>query len=104
MKLTASSLLETLVATVLFLLIFSIAIEALVRINKMRNADWVSAERELNQRKESTLPVEDTTLIYPWGTMKWDVASDDELTELKVYTVTAYMKNGQTAVYNFLKD
>lgn len=104
MKLPGSSLLETLVATILFLLIFSISIEALVRINKIRNADWVSMEREFNRSRESALPGRDTTLTYPWGAMKWDVGYDEELTELKVYKVTAYMKNGQTAVYNFLKD
>ncbi len=103
MKLPGSSLLETLVATILFLLIFSISIEALVRINKIRNADWVSMEREFNRSRESALPGRDTTLTYPWGEMKWNVDSDDELTELKMYTVTAYMKNGQTTVYHFFK-
>lgn len=90
-------------ATILFLLIFSISIEALVRINKIRNADWVSMEREFNRSRESALPGRDTTLTYPWGEMKWNVDSDDELTELKMYTVTAYMKNGQTTVYHFFK-
>ncbi len=103
MKLPGSSLLETLVATILFLLIFSISIEALVRINKIRNADWVSMEMEFNRSRESALPGRDTTLTYPWGEMKWNVDSDDELTELKMYTVTAYMKNGQTTVYHFFK-
>lgn len=90
-------------ATILFLLIFSISIKALVRINKIRNADWVSMEREFNRSRESALPGRDTTLTYPWGEMKWNVDSDDELTELKMYTVTAYMKNGQTTVYHFFK-
>ena len=103
MKLPGSTLLETLVATILFLLIFSISIEALVRINKIRNADWVSMEREFNRSRESALPGRDTTLTYPWGEMKWNVDSDDELTELKMYTVTAYMKNGQTTVYHYFK-
>lgn len=104
MKLAGSTLLETLVATILFLLIFGIAIEALVRINKVGNVDWVSMERVFNQWRDSEIPAKDTTSIYPWGTMQWEVTSDAKLSELRMYTVTAYMKNGQTAVYYFFKD
>ncbi len=104
MKLSGSTLLETLVATILFLLVFSIAIETIVRINKMRNVDWISMELEFNRERESGVPIRDTSLAYPWGTMHWEVASDDEFPELKAYTVTACMKNGQKAVYHFIKD
>lgn len=104
MKLSGSTLLETLVATSLFLLIFSIAVDSLVGVNKMRNVDWVSMEREFNQWRESGTPERDTLLTYPWGTMHWKIESDHADAELEKYTVSACMKNGQTAVYRFLKD
>ncbi len=104
MKISGSTLLETLVATILFLLVFSIAIETIVRINKVRNVDWASMELEFNRKRESEVPIRDTSFAYAWGTMRWAVVSDDELAELKAYTVTTYMKSGQIIVYHFIKD
>lgn len=104
MKLSGSTLLETLVATILFLLIFNIAIDALVRVNKLRNADWVSMERDFNQWRDTGVPVRDTMISYPWGTILWKIDSGEECDDLYIYTVTANMKNGQTAVYQFLRN
>ena len=104
MKLSGSTLLETLVATILFLLIFNIAIDALVRVNKLRNADWVSMERDFNQWRDTGVPVRDTMISYPWGTIQWKIDSEEECYDLYIYTVTANMKNGQTAVYQFLRN
>ena len=104
MKLTGATLLETLVATTLFLIIFSIAIDSLVKVNRFRNVDWIAMERDFNKLRELELPARDTSITYPWGEMCWEVADAYDVAGLKRYTVTACMRNGRTVVYHFLKD
>lgn len=53
MRLKATTLLETIVASLIFLLVFGMAMEALVHIHKINDPDWAAMERGFNEFRDS---------------------------------------------------
>lgn len=104
MKIRGATLLETLVATAVFLIVFGLSLGALVRINRMGDADWATMEKDFNRRRETPGNLPDTVVVYPWGKMTWTVSDSNEADDLSDIKVTAVMKGGQTVIYRFLKD
>lgn len=83
MRLKATTLLETIVASLIFLLVFGMAMEALVHIHKINDPDWAAMERGFNEFRDSLVVRSDGTREYSWGTMRWTRkdASDREAPE-----------------------
>ncbi len=104
MRLKATTLLETIVASLIFLLVFGMAMEALVRIHKVRNLDWVAMERSFNEFCDSSALLSDGLREYSWGTIRWVLKDASEMEGLVEVNVTATMKGGQKIEYRYLRN
>ncbi|HBH09505.1 MAG TPA: hypothetical protein DDX40_08925 [Rikenellaceae bacterium] len=104
MRLKATTLLETIVASLIFLLVFGMAMEALVHIHKISNPDWSAMEQSFNEFRDSSVVMSDGLREYPWGTMRWVRKDTSEMEGIVEINVTATMKGGQKIEYRYLVD
>lgn len=104
MRLTATTLLEAIVASLIFLLVFGMAMEALVHIHKVSDPDWSAMERSFNEFRDSSTLVSDGSREYFWGTMRWVLKDASEKEGLVEINVTATMKGGQKIEYRYLRN
>lgn len=104
MRLKATTLLETIVASLIFLLVFGMAMEALVHIHKISDPDWSAMERSFNEFRDSSVVMSDGSREYSWGTMQWVRKDAAELEGLVEVNVTVTMNGGQKIEYRYLSN
>ena len=104
MRLKATTLLETIVASLIFLLVFGMAMEALVHIHKVSDPDWSAMEQSFNEFRDSSVVMSDGLRECSWGTMRWTHKSAFDTEGLVEINVTATMKDGQKIEYRYLID
>lgn len=104
MRLKATTLLETIVASLIFLLVFGMAMEALVHIHKISDPDWAAMERGFNEFRDSLVVRSGGTREYSWGTMRWTRKDASDIEGLVEINVTAMMKGGQKIEYRYLRN
>lgn len=104
MRLKATTLLETIVASLIFLLVFGMAMEALVHIHKINDPDWAAMERGFNEFRDFLVVRSDGTREYSWGTMRWTRKDASDIEGLVEINVTATMKGGQKIEYRYLRN
>lgn len=91
-------------ASLIFLLVFGMAMEALVHIHKISNPDWSAMEQSFNEFRDSSVVMSDGLREYPWGTMRWVRKDTSEMEGIVEINVTATMKGGQKIEYRYLVD
>lgn len=104
MRLKATTLLETIVASLIFLMVFGMAMEALVHIHKISDPDWTAMERSFNEFRDSSVVMSNGSREYSWGTMRWGSKDASEMEGLVEINVTATMKGGQKIEYRYLRN
>lgn len=104
MRLKAAALLETIVASLIFLLIFGMAMDALVHIHKTSDPDCAVMERTFNEFRDSSVAVSEGFCEYSWGAIRWLCKDVSEMEGLVEVNVTATMKGGQKIEYRYLRN
>lgn len=96
--LKASSLLEAIVASIIFLIVFAVAMQTLsllvVRTDDplIRTAAERSAERLIERAVEGVLPQMNTIETYDWGTVETRTERYGRYPDIELFVVTARTK------------
>ena len=104
MRLKATTLLETVVSSLVFMIVFAVAMSAIPRINRISHPDWAAMERDFNACRDSVVTREPGTYAfkYPWGVLSFEKKEAGR--GLMEVTATASMKSTQKIVYRYLSD
>mgnify|MGYP004508157155 CR=1 FL=1 len=108
-KLGAYSLVETLVASVIFLAVFIIATDVLGNL-AAHDIDYpgpVAVEREIERCRADALDVDEMfverTYDYPWGCIIVSLAPHETVPELRRMTVSARTRGGNVVTYKYIE-
>jgi len=110
MKLSGSTLIETITASVIFMIVFVMALDALTGImtHDTRDSDYIIIENDINKlRREIVLNIEDISLgssryEYKWGEIRLDI-SDYNDTGISLVDIEAISLTGKRmSYYRFL--
>lgn len=101
MRLKATSLLETVVASVIFLIVFGMAMRAAVDLRKLGTPDWAQIERDFNEFRKR-VPEDGEVLEYEWGKIETQCRGYHDVPGLVDVQVTLHLKDGRRTVYRYL--
>lgn len=104
MRIAATILLETIVSSLIFLIVFFIALESINKINRAGHPDWSAVERAINERRDSTSFYSEGCheFEYPWGTLVLE--KQMERNGLMSITITSSVNDYNNIVYRYLYD
>ena len=100
-RLAAASLLETIVATVVFLIVFGMAMSSSVNLRRLGSPDWARIETDFNAVREM-VPENGQEFEYGWGKIKTDCQGYREVSGLVEVRATITLKDGRKSVYRYL--
>ena len=100
-RLRASTLVETLVASVVFLIVFGMAMTSAVNLRKMQTPDWARIERDFNEFRKR-IPENGEPYKYEWGRIEANCSDYQEVSGLIDVQVTLILRDGRKTVYRFL--
>ncbi len=108
-KLPAFSLVETLVASVIFLAVFMIATDVLGNL-AAHDLDYpgpVAVEREIERCRADALDADELfverTYDYPWGCIIVSLSPYREVPELRRMTVNVKTRGGDVVTYKYIE-
>ena len=106
MKLKATSLLETVVSSLIFLIVFGVAMGAASHINRISHPDWAEMEKDFNAYRDSIRTVDAGRYEYgcSWGKLLFETVKKEEPEGLAEISMTATMRGGQKIVYQYFED
>ncbi len=104
MRLNASTLLETVVSSLVFMIVFALALGAASRINRISNPAWDEMEQAFNERRALLRIMESGQIEYEYSWGKLSFEAGDAYLGLVPVTMTATMRDGQKVVYKFYAD
>lgn len=100
-KVQASTLMETLVASVVFLIVFAMAMTSAVNLRKMETPDWARIERDFNEFRKQ-IPEDGKQYEYDWGRIEATCSDYHNLPGLLDVQVTIRLKDGRRTWYRYL--
>lgn len=100
-RLRASTLVETLVASVVFLIVFGMAMTSAVNLRKMQTPDWARIERDFNEFRKQ-VPINGEPYEYEWGRIEAVCSEYHDVPGLLDVQVTLRLKDGRKTVYRYL--
>lgn len=101
MRFKATSLLETIIASLIFLLVFGIALDTITSVNRFYKPDWVGMERDFNAFRDSIL-VQDGVRNYSWGRMEWHCNEVINVSGVNEIQVDVTMRGGYKVIYKYI--
>lgn len=105
-SLKGASLVEALVASVIFLTVFLIAMDSLANIARLNlsGASPVAMEEAVGKclEKFAAETANRRTYSYPWGDIEIGAKPYDAAGDVLDVTVMAKVKNGNTVIYRYL--
>lgn len=101
MKLKATSLVETIVASVVFLIVFGMAMTSAVNLRKLGTPDWARIERDFNEFRKQ-VPVNGQAYEYDWGQIEASCSDYHEVPGLLDIQATIRLKDGRKTAYRYL--
>ena len=101
MRLKATSLLETIVASVIFLIVFGMAMHAAVDLRKLGAPDWAQIERDFNEFRRQ-VPKDREVFEYEWGKIETQCRDYHDVPGLVDVQATLCLKDGRKTVYRYL--
>ena len=97
----ATTLLETIVASIVFLIVFGMAMSTAVHLRRMETPDWVRIETDFNALR--TLAPEDGQVYeYDWGDIETSCRNYREIPGLVDVQATICLKDGRQFAYRYL--
>ncbi len=99
--LAATSLLETVVATVVFLIVFGMAMGASVNLRRLGSPDWARIETDFNAVR-ARMPEDGQVYEYDWGEIGTECSEYLEIPGLLDVRVTIKLKDGRRSIYRYL--
>lgn len=108
-NLCAFSLMETLVASVIFLTVFMIATDVLGNLaaHNLDHPGPVAVEREIERCRMDAIETDEVfterSYDYPWGCILISVAPYGEMAELRLMTVSARINGGNVVTYRYIE-
>ncbi len=107
MRITASTLVETLVASVIFLMVFMISMMTLTKLSFFRlNIDFVRIEQDMFEsvsRLESS-DLSELTCQYSWGYVQVSVNESERWCGVNEVDIIAQLKNGYKTRYIYVVE
>lgn len=100
-RLKASSLLETIVASIVFLIVFSMAMTAAINLRKFDMPDWAKIETEFNAIYKSGLD-DDALCEYDWGSIEITFNEYQSISGLYDVQAIVCLKDGRQFKYRYL--
>lgn len=100
-RLRASTLVETLVASVVFLIVFGMAMTSAVNLRKMQTPDWARIERDFNDFRKQ-VPENGEQYDYEWGRIEAICSDYHEVPGLLYVQATIRLKDGRRMAYQYL--
>lgn len=100
-RLRASTLVETLVASVVFLIVFGMAMTSAVNLRKMQTPDWVRIERDFNEFRKQ-VPENGQQFEYAWGWIEANCSDYHNVPGLLYVQATIRLKDGRRTEYRYL--
>lgn len=112
MRLKATSLIETLVASIVFLIVFVIAMDSVVRLNSSYRpgSSWAEMERDYNESRTryKRLLMESgagyKSYAFRWGRIDFSCERYKDFDDLWLVTATVVPSHGNGFSYIFLHD
>lgn len=104
MKLKAATLLETIVSSLVFLIVFGLAMDSVNRIKKVSGTDWTQMEKDFNACRDSLVNMAAGKYQY---TFSWGILSFDKMDEgngLMQICADVAFRSGQHVTYQYLWD
>ena len=101
-RLRASTLVETLVASVVFLIVFGMAMTSAVNLRKMQTPDWARIERDFNEFRKQ-IPENGEPYEYEWGRIEATCSDYHDVPGLLYVQSTIQLKDGRRTGYRYLK-
>ena len=101
MRVKATSLVETLVASVVFLIVFGMAMSAAVSLRKLCAPNWAQIERDFNEFRKQA-PEDGVIQEYDWGAIETACSDYHEVSGLIDVQVTLILRDGRKTVYRYL--
>lgn len=101
MKLKATSLLEAIVASVVFLIVFGMAMTSAVNLRKLGTPDWARIERDFNEFRKQN-PENGEQYEYDWGRIEATCSDYHDVPGLLDVQITIRLKDGRKTVYRYL--
>jgi hypothetical protein len=100
-RLKATTLLETIVASIVFLIVFGMAMTSAVNLRRMDKPDWAHIETDFNAMR--TLAPEDGHVYeYDWGDIETSCRNYREIPGLVDVQATISLKDGRKFAYRYL--
>jgi len=99
--LAATSLLETIVATVIFLIVFGIAMTSAVNLHRLGTPDWAGIEKDFNEIR-LLAPEDGREYDYDWGEIETECSYYHEVPGLKEVNALIKLKDGRSLTYRYL--
>jgi hypothetical protein len=99
--LEATSLLETIVATVIFLIVFGMAMTSAVNLHRLGTPDWAGIERDFNEIR-TLAPEDGRVYVYDWGEIETESGYYHEVPGLKEVHALIKLKDGRKMKYRYL--
>ena len=100
-RLKATTLLETIVASIVFLIVFGMAMTSAVNLRRMETPDWAHIETDFNAMR--TLAPEDGHVYeYDWGDIETSCRNYREIPGLVDVQATISLKDGRKFAYRYL--
>lgn len=101
MRVKATSLVETLVTSVVFLIVFGMAMDTAVNLRKLKVPDWAMIERDFNAYRKLA-PEDEQTYVYEWGKIYTSCSGYHSVPGLADVQVTIILRDGRKTVYRYL--
>lgn len=102
MILKATSLLETIVASVVFLIVFGMAMSSVIHLQKMKAPDWASIEEDFNEFVRR-VPENGKAYEYEWGQIETACDEYRDVPGLLHIHATIRLKDGRKTIYRYLQ-
>lgn len=92
---------ETLVASVVFLIVFAMAMTSAVNLRKMQTPDWARIERDFNEFRKR-VPEDGERYEYDWGRIEAVCSEYHDVPGLLYVQATIRLKDGRRTGYRYL--
>lgn len=100
-SLKATSLLETIVASIVFLIVFGMAMTSTVNLRKMEKPEWARIETDFNAMRKLA-PEDGHVYEYDWGDIETTSRDYHEVQGLFDVQATISLKDGRKFAYRYL--
>jgi len=104
MKLKAATLLETIVSSLVFLIVFGLAMDSVNRIKKVSGTEWAQMEKDFNAYRDSLVNMAAGKYQYAfsWGILSFDKVEEEN--GLMKICADVSLRSGQHVTYQYLWD